>query len=128
MPITPDTWLKATEILIKEVKEIFNKKAQKKQKAYEAIEAIYKAANRTSFYITMNKNGTYKSNLELSDLWIETAAKVRDLDESLYEQLLMKAEYWSNPENWSDEDVKRTRIGLLEIKRAAKEILHKKKK
>lgn len=121
-----DTWLNATVILIKEVKEIFDKKAQKKQKAYEAIEAIYKAANRTSFYITMNQNGTYKSNLELSDLWLETAAKVRDLDESLYEQLLMKAEYWSNPENWSNEDVKRTRIGLLEIKRAAREILQKK--
>lgn len=121
-----DTWLSATVILIKEVKEIFDKKAQKKQKAYEAIEAIYKAANRTSFYITMNQNGTYKSNLELSDLWLETAAKVRDLDELLYEQLLMKAEYWSNPENWSDKDVKRTKIGLLEIKRAAREILQKK--
>jgi hypothetical protein len=125
---TADTWLTATVTLIKEVKEIFEKRTQKKQKAYEAIEAIYKAANRTSFYITMNQNGTYKSNLELSDLWMETAAKVRDLDESLYEQLLMKAEYWSNPKDWNEEDVKTSKIGLLEIKRAAREILHKKKK
>ncbi|MHC1777562.1 MAG: hypothetical protein AB9834_19345 [Lentimicrobium sp.] len=123
---TADTWLSALVILIKEVKEIFDKKTQKKQKAYEAIEAIYKAANRTSFYITMNQNGTYKSNLELSDLWMETAVKVRDLDLALYEQLLMKAEYWSNPQNWSNEDVKTTKIGLLEIKRAAREILQKK--
>ncbi len=128
MPIAPDSWLKATEMLIKEVKEIFNKKTQKKQKAYEAIEAIYKAANRTTFYITMNKNGTYKANLELSDLWMETAAKVRDLDVALYEELLMNAEYWStNPIDWSEEDIKRARQSLLEVKRAAKEILHKKK-
>jgi hypothetical protein len=128
MSIAPDTWLKATEILIREVKEIFNKKAQKKQKAYEAIEAIYKAANRTSFYITMNKNGTSKSNLELSDLWMETDAKVRDLDESLYEQLLSKAEYWStNPIFWNEESLKMAKQSLLEVKRAAKEILHKKK-
>jgi hypothetical protein len=121
-----NTWIEATVLLIKEVKEIFNKKAQKKQKAYEAIEAIYKAANRTSFYITMNKNGTSKSNLELSDLWMETATKVRDLDKSLYVSLLLKAEYWSDPVKWSNEDVENTKIGLLDIKRSAREILKKK--
>lgn len=32
MPITPDTWLKATEILIKEVKEILIKKPKRSKK------------------------------------------------------------------------------------------------
>ena len=125
MPLEP-TWIDATEILIKEVKGIFNRKAKRKEKAFEAIEAINRAANRTSIYISKNKKGTYKSNLELSDLWLETATKVRDLDVSLYNQLLYKAEYRSNPASWSDNDVKKAKIGLLEIKRAAQEILKKK--
>lgn len=121
-------WFDIVKEGLKEIKELVAKKGKKKEKVYEAIEAINKAANRTTIYITKSISGTYKSDQELSDLWMEAAKAVRELDNNLYFRLLGKAEYWSNPEDWPEERVKKAKISLLEIKREAKKLLQSKKK
>lgn len=118
-------WLDLFKLLTIEIPKYLDKRGAQKQKAFEALEAILRAANRTSIFITKCIKGTYKANLELSDLWIDAAAKVRDLDPDLYNRLLEKAEYWTNPQGWSDERIKEARIGLLDIKRDAKGILNR---
>jgi hypothetical protein len=121
-------WFDIVKEGLKEIKELVAKKGKKKEKVYEAIEAINKAANRTTIYITKSISGTYKSDQELSDLWMEAAKAVRELDNNLYFRLLGKAEYWSNPEDWPEDRVQKARISLLEIKREAKKLLQTKKK
>lgn len=121
-------WFDIVKEGLKEIKELVSKKGKKKEKVYEAIEAINKAANRTTIYITKSISGTYKSDQELFDLWMEAAKAVRELDNNLYFRLLGKAEYWSNPEDWPEDRVQKARISLLEIKREAKKLLQSKKK
>lgn len=120
-------WLDIIKELYKELKERAAKKTKKKDELYDAIEAVNKAANRTTIYITKSLNGTYKSDQELSDLWMDAAKAVRELDDDLYLRLLAKAEYWSNPQDWSDEDVQSARITLEEIKKGSKELINKDK-
>lgn len=121
-------WFDIVKEGLKELKELVAKKGKKKEKVYDAIEAINKAANRTTIYITKSISGTYKSDQELSDLWMEAAKTVRELDTDLYFRLLGKAEYWSNPEEWPEDKVKKAKISLLEIKREARKLLSSKRK
>ncbi|HPH85639.1 MAG TPA: hypothetical protein PLC48_09280 [Ferruginibacter sp.] len=121
-------WLDIVKESLKEIKELIDKKGKKRAKVYDAIEAINKAANRTSIFISKSISGTYKSDQELSDMWLEAAKTVRELDDDLYLRLLGKAEYWSNPEEWPDDKVKQVKSSLLEIKREARALLKKKSK
>ena len=118
-------WLESIKIIVPEIAKFLDRRKAKKKQAFEALEAILRAANRTSIFITKSIKGTYKSNLELSDLWMDAAAKVRDLDNDLYDRLLEKAEYWTNPVGWSDERIQQARIGLLDLKRDAKGMLNR---
>jgi len=118
-----DIWFNAIKLLIPEISRFFSNRKAKREKAFEAIEAVLRAANRTSIYITKRLKGTYKSNIELAEIWMDAASKVRDLDGDLYNRLLSNAEYWSNPESWTEKQVADARIGLLDIKRDAKGIL-----
>jgi len=119
-----DIWFNAFKLIVTELPKYLPKRGAKKEKAFEAVEAVLNAANRTSIFITKRRKGTYKSNVELSEIWMNAASKVRDLDGDLYNRLLSNAEYWSNPESWTDEQISEARIGLLDIKRDARGILN----
>jgi len=119
-----DIWFNAFKLIITELPKYLPRRGIKKEKAFEAVEAVLNAANRTSIFITKRRKGTYKTNIELSEIWINAASKVRDLDGDLYNRLLSNAEYWSNPESWTDEQIGEARIGLLDIKRDARGILN----
>lgn len=120
-----DIWFNAIKLLITEIPKYIPNRKAKREKAFDATEAVLRAANRTSIYITKSIKGTYKSNIELSEICMDAASKVRDLDGDLYNRLLSNAEYWSNPESWTDDQIAEARIGLLDIKRDAKGILNK---
>src|SRR5262245_60233149 len=119
-------WLDIVTAGIKELKDLLDRRGKNRTKVYEAIEAINRAANRTTIYITKSIKGTYRSQQELSDLWLEAAKAVRELDNKLYFQLLGKAQYWSNPKGWPKERVKKARVSLREIKRESKRLLKSK--
>ncbi len=116
-------WLESFQIILQELKGYLNRNKAKKDKTFEAIEAILKASNRTSIFITKQRKGTYKSDIILSELWLEAASKVRDLDLDLYMKLLQNAEYWANPKNWDNDRIIRAQYFLLELKRTAKKLL-----
>lgn len=116
-------WLESFQVILQEIKGYLNRNKAKKEKAFEAIEAILKASNRTSIFITKQRKGTYKSDVVLSELWLEAASKVRDLDLDLYMKLLENAEYWANPKEWDDNRIERAKTFLLELKRTSKKLL-----
>lgn len=66
--------------------------------------------------------------MDLSTIWKDAATKVRALDENLYFRLLGKAEYWSNPEIWTDEKIAKANIKLEAIKNGARQIIAGKRK
>ena len=88
-------WLDVIKLGLSEIKDLFNKQEKKKEKSYEAIETIYKAANDTSSFLAQCSRNVEKPNTELSNIWVEAASKVRNLDSEMYNRLLAKSEYWA---------------------------------
>lgn len=116
-------WLEAIQFGLKEVKELFTKNEAKKAKLYEAIEAIYEAANETTIFLQECSRQVEKPNRDLSKIWGDAATKVRDLNKDLYFRLLGKAEYWSDPTTWTQEKIDRANIALDSIKRDSRLLL-----
>ncbi len=116
-------WLETIQFGLKEIKELFSKQKEKKTQSYEAIEAIYEAANETTVFFQECMRKVEKPNKDLSKIWMDAAKKVRDIDEQLYFRLLGKAEYWSDPTIWTDEKITKANISLDSIKSDAKQIL-----
>lgn len=116
-------WLDSIKFGLSEVKELFNKAEKRKQKSYLAIETVYKAANETSTFLAKCKRKTEAPNTELSNIWIEAASKVRELDSELYTRLLAKSEYWANPEEWTKDKIEEYNISLESIKNDCKAII-----
>lgn len=100
---------------------------EKKDQAYNAVEAIQRAANRTNAYFASDDFRPGYPNPELSDLWIQAAAAVRRLDQNLYGRLLEKSEFWANPKRWNDEMVREARIYISDIIEDSTQILQLKK-
>jgi hypothetical protein len=119
-------WLDLIKVGLSEIKDLFNRQEKKKEKSYAAIETIYKAANDTSVFIAQCSRKTEKPNQELSDIWVKAASKVRDLDSDLYNRLLVKSEYWANPEVWTQQDISQYNISLESIKKHCKSIIETK--
>lgn len=93
---------------------------EKQQKAFAACEAIQSAANKTTGFLQQNTRKSLSSNLDLSAVWMDAAAAVRDLDNEMYERLLSKAEYWSNPSGWTNEKVDKANIRLDALREDSK--------
>lgn len=104
-------------------KDLFSKQQAKKAKSYEAIEAIYRAANETTTFLQRCMRKVEQPNADLSKIWIDAAKTVRELDQDLYFRLLGKSEFWSDPIAWTDDKIAKANISLESIKRDAKEIL-----
>jgi len=116
-------WLETIQFGLKEVKELFSKQNIKKEKSFEAVEAVYKAANETVAFLKEFKDDKDKPNKELRKIWENAAEKVRGLDKSLWERLLAKSEYWADPTAWTQEKIDRANIALESIKKDSKQIL-----
>ena len=90
--------LEAIRLAVPEIWNIYKHRKDKRSQVYNAIETIEKARNRTRFVIASNNYITHTPNAELSDLWVNAAAAVKDVDYNLYQRLLEKSDYWSDPE------------------------------
>jgi len=105
----------ATRTLVLSMKQhnkINDKKYQK------ALMAIYEATTKTKNYIASletRQNHAKKKERELSELWINAGVTLRTIDSDLAQRCIIKADYWSNPNQWTDEQIKNSRITLDEI-------------
>tara|TARA_A100000171_G_C2135457_1_gene149836 strand:+ start:244 stop:615 length:372 start_codon:yes stop_codon:yes gene_type:complete len=116
-------WLETIQFGLKEVKELFSRQEMKKAKSYEAVEAVYEAANETTSFLQECMRKVEQPNKDLSKIWMDAAKKVRDLDSELYFRLLGKAEYWADPTAWTHEKIVRANIALDSIKEDSRQIL-----
>lgn len=116
-------WLESIQVVLKEIKSAISNKKEAKQNLFEAVESIEKAANDTTTYLKNCNRQSEIANTALSDIWMESAKKVRDIDGDLYMRLLAKAEYWSDPSQWNDQRVERVNIALDSIRKDSRNIL-----
>jgi hypothetical protein len=114
-------------LITKQIENVRLYFSEKKIKAFEAVEAIHRAANQTRAYFNSKEFQDGVPNIILSELWLEAAKAVRKLDDELYNRLLTKANFWSNPKDWTEEMVAKAKIFLDDIIEDSKIILQKKK-
>ena len=95
------------------------------ERIFKAVETIREAANKTKHYYATMKTKNEEPNIELSEAWMNAARAVRELDPDLYQRLLIKADYWANPNQWTPEMSEEKNIYLDEILEDSNRILRK---
>jgi hypothetical protein len=66
----------------------------------------------------------YETEANLSRLWNDAARKLRNYDPDMSQRLRVKAEYWANPDKWSESDVEEARIQITQVLDSARTLLH----
>lgn len=97
-----------------------------------ALLALYAAANETQLYVNRQAPRWSKArpaarDLEreekLSRLWREASVLIREFDHDLAERCFDKGGYWTDPEAWSEQEIKAARIELMRVVDEARELL-----
>ena len=84
------------------------------------------AINTTKRYLArLDRGDPIDSQIEaeLVTLWTTAAVHIRRTDVDLADRLQRKAEYWTNPREWADEDVANNRIRIDEIAAEGRRLL-----
>jgi hypothetical protein len=92
-----------------------------------ALRAISNALDETFLYYRDINNGAQR-NLErealISKYWSAAAIPMRHFDERLSSICDNKSEYWINPNNYNDGDIKQLGIGLDDVRQAYRKMLN----
>lgn len=87
-----------------------------------ALHAIFEAVNETRLYITRKRRNRLKEE-NLVRLWAAAAVSIRHYDQDLAERCAIKSEYWINPNNFSEADIQRLRIGIGQVYSEIKDLV-----
>ncbi len=91
-----------------------------------AVGSVLDAVNKTKLYLSRRERGEDADRdveSELVGLWTTASVHIRRTDVDLAQRLGDKADYWTNPESWTAEQVAAKRIQIDEIDAAAKRLL-----
>lgn len=99
---------------------------RKQQRDDAAIKSVLTAINSTKRYLASRARGEpvdRETEATLIQFWTEASVHIRRTDADLAYRLQEKAEYWTNPENWSEDEVGENRIQIDEISKEGKRLL-----
>jgi hypothetical protein len=95
--------------------------------AEKTILAVIDAATATEKYEAFRDANSGKRDCEreadVSGRWRQAAVYVRGYDPALAERLVVKGEYWLNPDNWTALEISDARIGLRTVTTEADRLL-----
>ena len=90
-----------------------NVENQKKNEMKLAIKVLSKAILETKSYVRNGfENRIQEKEDELRELWNNAHVELRQIDNDLANRCFVKAEFWIEPEKWSDEKVEEYNIKL----------------
>jgi len=72
-----------------------------------AVRSVLAALNATKLYLARRERGEpidREAEAELVELWTSASVHIRRTDFDLAQSLQQKADYWTNPGYWSDEE------------------------
>lgn len=106
------------------VKSLKNASSQTKVQLNKAIPAMATALRETKAYIAQQQQGGASTgrHQEIARLWRTAAVEIRPVNEELADRFELKAQAWTNPEDWPAERVEKTRIAITQVEREIKSI------
>ena len=102
------------------------RKERKQERGDAAVQSVLNAVNTTKRYLARLDRGEpidREAEAELVELWTVASVQIRRTDLDLAERLLNKADYWTNPENWTDEEVAHNGIQIDKISEEGRRLL-----
>ena len=102
------------------------RRERKQDRDDAAVRSVLTAVNATKRYLAGRDRGeaiNRATEAELVELWTTASVHIRRTDTNLAVRLLLKADYWTNPENWSAEDIDGNRIQIDEIAQEGQRLL-----
>lgn len=84
-----------------------------------ALQALVSATIKTTAYLANVRRGAQierDRESTLAQLWSEASIELREINPDLAERCFIKAEYWADPEQWTDTQIQEARIGIESIK------------
>lgn len=90
-----------------------------------ALRAVSTALMETKLYYRDRANGKPRNmdvEAQLSKYWAAAAIPLRHIDEELAMACEHKADFWTGPEHWTNEEVKRVGIKLEDVTAAYRKI------
>lgn len=91
-----------------------------------ALRAISHALNETYIYyngLDKGKPRNEDTERQLSNYWAAAAIPLRHLNQDLAMTCEFKADYWVNPENWSEEQIHEHGIALYGVRNKYRKLL-----
>jgi len=85
------------------VSKVLSKKGTRIQNKIDAVASMQMAINATRIYLT-EQNHNYAPNINLSNLWLIAFSSMIKIDKRLAERLRQKSKFWSNPQDWLEEE------------------------
>ena len=98
---------------------------EKRELKDNALRSVSTALRETQLYyrdLGMGKERSMDIEAQLAKYWSAAAIPLRHIDEELAMACEHKAEYWVNPEQWSDEEIVRLGIKLEDVAQAYRNI------
>jgi hypothetical protein len=98
---------------------------EKRELKDNALRSVSTALRETQLYYRDLGKGKERSmdiEAQLAKYWSAAAIPLRHIDEELAMACEHKAEYWVNPEQWSDEEIVRFGIKLQDVAEAYRSI------
>lgn len=92
-----------------------------------ALRAISHALTETYLYYRDLDSGKPKNpdiERQLANYWAAAAIPIRHLDPELAMTCEFKAEYWVNPDNWSETEIHEHGIALAGLRQSYRELLN----
>jgi hypothetical protein len=90
----------------------------RRELADNALRSVSHALNETYlYYARYDRSGPDKdTEAQLSRYWAAAAIPLRHIDPEFAMICENKSEYWTNPEHFSDKDIKKFGIGLADVR------------
>ena len=102
------------------------RRERKQERDDAAVRDVLTAVHTTKRYLASRERGEpidRESEAELVTLWTTASVHIRRTDPGLAQRLQLKAEYWTNPENWAPEEIVSNGILIEEIAEEGRRLL-----
>jgi hypothetical protein len=90
------------------------------------VGSVLTSVNTTKRYLAQRERGepiNSEAEAELGTLWATASVLIHRTDPDLALRLQQKAEYWTNPENWSEDEIDHNGIQIEEIAEEGRRLL-----
>jgi hypothetical protein len=115
------------KVLPETLQAAFKRNGARKKEFKRAVAALQTAVLDTQVYVSALDDGKRPDRtveIRLVDLWKAAAGAFYGLDGGLAEKFHLKAEYWTDPEAWTSDQIKGAGIALDHVSTLTKQLLY----